>query len=57
MICLTLYKKDRMALRIKATKIGDIFDFVISEIEKRYMQCVISDMTGLNSDVIRVFKK
>lgn len=46
-----------MALRIKTTKIGDIFDFVISEIEKRYMQCVISDMTGLNSDVIRVFKK
>lgn len=46
-----------MAKRIKATKIGDVFEVIISETEKRYMQYVISDMTNLNSDVIRVFKK
>lgn len=46
-----------MVLKIKATKIGDVFEVAISETEKRYMQYVISDMTGLNSDVIRAFKK
>lgn len=46
-----------MAQRIKATKIGDVFEVVISETEKRYMQYVVSDMNCLNSDVIRVFKR
>lgn len=46
-----------MTKRIKATQIGDIFEVIISETEKRYMQYVVSDMNCLNSDVIRVFKK
>lgn len=46
-----------MIKRVKATKIGDIFEVKISDIEKRYMQYVVSDTTNLNSDVIRVFKK
>lgn len=46
-----------MIKRVKATKIGDVFEVIISETEKRYMQYVVSDITNLNSDVIRVFKK
>lgn len=46
-----------MIKRVKATKIGDVFEVKISETEKRYMQYVISDMTNLNSDVVRAFKK
>ena len=46
-----------MKKRIKATKIGDVFEVKISDKEKRYMQYVVSDMTNLNSDVIRAFKK
>jgi hypothetical protein len=46
-----------MIKRIKSTKIGDVFEVKISETEKRYMQYVVSDMTNLNSDVIRAFKK
>lgn len=46
-----------MIKRIKATKVGDIFEVAISETEKRYMQYVVSDLNCLNSDVIRVFKK
>lgn len=46
-----------MLKRVRNTKIGDVFAVPISENEKRYMQYIISDMTMLNSDVIRVFKK
>ncbi|MCX8524344.1 hypothetical protein OF897_10530 [Chryseobacterium formosus] len=45
-----------MAKRI-ATKIGDVFSVQISETEKRYMQLIAIDLTQLNSDVIRAFKK
>lgn len=46
-----------MTKRVKSTKVGDIFEFVINSEEKRYLQYVISDMSQLNSDVVRVFKK
>lgn len=46
-----------MIKRVKATKIGDVFEVKISDTEKRYMQYVVSDMNCLNSDVIRVFKR
>lgn len=39
------------------TKIGDVFCVKVSEHEKRYFQLVAYDLTQLNSDVIRVFKK
>jgi hypothetical protein len=38
------------------TKIGDIF-YVDVEKGKRYFQYIANDLTQLNSDVIRVFKK
>jgi hypothetical protein len=43
-------------LRTK-TKVGDIFEVKISEYEKKYFQYTNSDLTQLNSDVIRIFKK
>jgi len=39
------------------TKIGDVFSVRINNTSKKYFQYVISDLTQLNSDVIRVFKK
>ena len=39
------------------TKIGDIFEVKISDTHKKYFQYIISDLTQLNSDVIRAFKK
>ncbi|MDC8098671.1 hypothetical protein [Chryseobacterium rhizosphaerae] len=45
-----------MAKRLK-TKIGDIFSIPINENEKRYMQLIAYDLTQLNSDVVRIFKK
>ena len=36
-----------MIKRVKATKIGDVFEVKISDTEKRYMQYVISDTTNL----------
>ncbi len=39
------------------TKLGDVFLVKINDAEKKYMQYIISDMTQLNSDVIRAFKK
>ena len=39
------------------TKIGDIFSVKIDDGHKKYMQYIISDLTQLNSDVIRGFKK
>lgn len=38
-------------------KIGDIFSVKIDTDKKKYMQFVASDLTQLNSDVIRAFKK
>lgn len=39
------------------TKIGDLFSVKINEKDKKYFQLVAFDLTQLNSDVIRVFKK
>lgn len=39
------------------TKIGDVFSVKIDESSKKYFQYIISDLTQLNSDVIRAFKK
>jgi len=39
------------------TKIGDVFSVEISENEKKYFQLIAFDLTQLNSDVIRAFKK
>jgi len=39
------------------TKIGDVFSAKINNNCKKYLQCIISDLTQLNSDVIRVFKE
>ena len=45
-----------MIKRIR-TKIGDVFCVKVSESEKRYFRLIAYDLTQLNSDVIRVFKK
>lgn len=45
-----------MIKRVKVTKIGDVFEVKISDTEKKYMQCIASDLTQLNSDVLRIFK-
>ena len=39
------------------TKIGDIFCVKLDNNSKQYFQYVANDLTQLNSDVIRVFKK
>ena len=39
------------------TKIGDVFSVKIDDSSKKYFQYIISDLTQLNSDVIRAFKK
>ncbi|MGK9123891.1 hypothetical protein M1D52_07210 [Olivibacter sp. SA151] len=39
------------------TKIGDVFSVKIDDNKKKYFQYVVSDLTQLNSDVIRAFKK
>ena len=39
------------------TKIGDIFSVKIDENTKKYFQLIAFDLTQLNSDVIRAFKK
>ena len=46
-----------MNKRIKNTKIRDVFSANIDNNHKRYLQYIASDMTQLNSDVIRVFAK
>lgn len=38
-------------------KIGDIFSVKLDDNSKKYMQYVANDLTQLNSDVIRAFKK
>ena len=40
-----------------STKIGDIFSVKIDENSKKYFQVVAFDLSQLNSDVIRAFKK
>ncbi len=45
-----------MAKRI-VTKIGDVFCVEVDNAYKRYFQYFCNDLTQLNSDVIRVFKK
>ena len=40
-----------------STKIGDVFSVKIDENSKKYFQLVAFDLTQLNSDVIRAFKK
>lgn len=37
------------------TRVGDVFSVKISESEKKYIQYIASDLTQLNSSVIRVF--
>jgi len=39
------------------TKIGDVFFVKIDENNKKYLQYIVSDLTQLNSDVIRAFKE
>ena len=39
------------------TKIGDVFSAKINDSSKKYFQYIVSDLTQLNSDVIRAFKK
>lgn len=39
------------------TKIGDVFKVKIDNNSNKYFQYIISDLTQLNSDVIRAFKK
>lgn len=39
------------------TKIGDVFSVNIDESKKKYFQLIALDLTQLNSDVIRAFKK
>lgn len=40
-----------------STKIGDVFSVKIDDNSKKYFQYIVSDLTQLNSDVIRTFKK
>jgi hypothetical protein len=39
------------------TKIGDVFSVKVDDNRKKYFQYVVSDLTQLNSDVIRAFKQ
>ena len=39
------------------TKIGDVFSVKIDDTSKKYFQYIVNDLTQLNSDVIRAFKK
>ena len=39
------------------TKTGDVFSVKIDNSSKKYFQYIVSDLTQLNSDVIRAFKK
>lgn len=46
-----------MIKRVRNTKVGDIFAAKIDDKHKKYLQYIISDMSQLNSDVIRAFSK
>lgn len=39
------------------TKVGDVFSVSIDGKYKKYLQYIVSDLTQLNSDVVRVFKE
>jgi hypothetical protein len=39
------------------TKIGDVFSVKINDNQKKYFQLIAFDLTQLNSDVIRAFRK
>lgn len=39
------------------TKIGDVFSVKVDESNKKFFQYIVSDLTQLNSDVIRAFKR
>lgn len=39
------------------TKIGDVFCVAIDGKYKKYLQYIVSDLTQLNSDVVRTFKE
>jgi hypothetical protein len=39
------------------TKIGDVFCVAIDDKFKKYLQYIVSDLTQLNSDVVRTFKE
>ncbi|KYH07793.1 hypothetical protein A1704_03770 [Chryseobacterium cucumeris] len=45
-----------MAKRV-ITKIGDIFSIILDNGNKKYFQYIANDLTQLNSDVIRSFKR
>ena len=38
------------------TRIGDVFSVKMDNNKKKYLQYVISDLTQLNSDVMKIFK-
>ena len=40
-----------------STKIGDVFSVKVDENNKKYFQLVAFDLTQLNSNAIRAFKK
>lgn len=42
---------------MKNTRIGDVFSVKISEQQKKHFQYISNDLTQLNSDVVRAFKK
>lgn len=44
-------------MKRKNTKIGDIFSVRIDESNQKFLQYVTNDLTQLNSDIIRVFKR
>lgn len=46
-----------MKMKRIRTSIGNVFSGKISENEKKYFQLIVFDLTQLNSDVIRAFKK
>ena len=48
--------KEQKIMKRANTRIGDVFSVKMDNNKKKYLQYVISDLTQLNSDVIRVFK-
>jgi hypothetical protein len=44
-------------MKRKYTKIGDILSVNLDDSSKKYIQYIASDLTQLNSDVIRAFKR
>lgn len=46
-----------MAMQTMRTRIGDVFSVPMDSSSKKYFQYIANDLTQLNSDVIRAFKK